>query len=334
MKNNKIIPMLLIVGGFTGAARAELGVSAGASFNYKAKFHSAAAVQSRAKDPGADAADTDHYYDDGFNRTDSSSKDAGVIDTTFWGYDDKVKQYDPLGDGGHGTITMNSSRTTIDAGSSSERDEEIQPTLEVYWQTDLTENTRWNFGVRAAVRWQNIRLNNHTLYSTTRDTISDTYTLNGSVPPLAPFNGVEDGWGYPLLGDVPDRKETTEAGPPVLATRKLNANLFALDVGPTASLNIIEDLSVAASAGGTVAWMQSNFSYSDGDLASGNSSDGKCLLGVYTGIDLRYKFSDRWGVFAGASYNLLQDFDQHADGRSAELQFGNSYTVRAGIFFQ
>ncbi|MEI6647522.1 MAG: hypothetical protein WCP12_15905, partial [bacterium] len=326
MKNNKIIPMLLIVGGFTGAARAELGVSAGASFNYKAKFHSAAAVQSRAKDPGADAADTDHYYDDGFNRTDSSSKDAGVIDTTFWGYDDKVKQYDPLGDGGHGTITMNSSRTTIDAGSSSEMDEDMQPALEVYWRTDLTENERWNFGVRAALRWQNIRLNNSVRYGTTIDTISDTYLLNDSTPPGTPFSGVEDGWGYASLGDIPDRAETSAAGPSVLATRKLNANLFALDVGPTASLNIIKDLSVVASAGGTVAWMQSDFSYSDGDLASGSSSDGKCLFGVYAGMDLQYKFTERWGVFAGASYNLLQDFDQQADGRSAELQFGNSYT--------
>lgn len=326
--------MLLIAGGLTGSAHAELGVSAGASFNYKAKFNSASAVQPRAKNPGADAADTDHYYDDGYNRTDTDSATPGVLDTTFWGYTSETQYYNPPGEPSKRTITMNSSRTTIDAGSSSERDEEIQPALEVYWQTDLTENTRWNFGVRAALRWQNIRLNNHTLYSTTRDTISDTYSLNGNVPPLAPFDGVKDGWGYPLLGDVPDREETTEAGPSVLATRKLNANLFALDVGPTASLNIIENLSAAASAGGTVAWMQSDFSYSDGTLASGDSSDGKCLFGAYVGIDLRYKFSERWGVFAGAAYNLLQDFDQEAEGRSAELRFGDCYTVRAGVFFQ
>ena len=333
MKNNTVISMFLIAGGLAGAACAELGVSAGASFNTKAKFRSAPAAQPRANNPGADAADTDHYYDDGYNRTDSSSAGAGVLDTTYWGYRN-ASQYDPLGDGGNGTITMNSSRTTIDANSSSEMSEDIQPALEVYWQTDLTDNKRWNFGVRAALRWQNIRINNRVQYGTTIDTISDTYSLNGSTPPGAPFDGVLDGWGYALLGDTPDRAETSAAGASVAATRKLNANLFGLDVGPTASLNIIEDLSVAASAGGTVAWMQSSFSYSDGDLASGGSTDGKCLLGVYTGIDLRYKFSNRWGVFAGASYNLLQDFDQHADGRSAELQFGGSYTVRTGIFFQ
>ena len=327
MKNKQIIPALFLLGGLTGAAHAELGVSAGASFNYKAKFNSAKAVQLRATNPGADAAGTDHIYDDGYNRVDSSLNYDNK--TVYWGYRD-ASQYDKDA----GTLTMNSSRTTLDAGSSSETGEDIQPALELYWQTDLTENKRWNFGVRAALRWQNIRLDNHVMRGTTIDTISDTYSLNGNVPPGASFSGVEDGYGYALLDDRPNRLETSAAGPSVLATRKLNANLFGLDVGPTASLNIIEDLSVVASAGGTVAWMQSHFSYSDGDLASGSSTDGKCLLGVYTGIDLQYKFSDRWGVFAGASYNLLQDFDQHDDGRSAELQFGNSYTVRAGIFFQ
>jgi hypothetical protein len=333
MKKNTIIPIILIAGVFAGPARAELGVSAGASFNYRAKFRSAAAAQPRARNPGADAADTDHYYDDGYNRTDSSSALPGVLDTTYWGYDNP-SQYDPLGDGGNGTVTMNSSRTTVDAGSSSETGDGIQPALEIYWRTDLTENERWNFGLRAALRWQNIRINNRAMYNTTVDTVSDTYSLNGSVPPGSPFSGVLDGWGYALLGDDPDRAGTAAAGPRVLATRKINANLFGLDLGPTASLRIIEDLSAVASAGGTVAWMQSDFSYSDGGLASGNSSDGKCLFGAYVGIDLQYKFTERWGVFAGAACSLLQDFDQRADGRSAELQFGGSYTVRAGIFFQ
>jgi len=334
MKNNKIISTLLIVTGITGAAHGELGVSAGASFNYKAKFHSAAARQLRASNPGANAADTDHYYDDGYNRTDSSSTLPGVLDTTYWGYQNASSQYNPLGDSGNGTITMNSSQTTIDAGASSEMEENLQPALEVYWQTDLTENKRWNFGVRAALRWQNIRIDNCVRYGTTIDTIADTYLLNGSVPPGAPFNGVLDGWGYATLSDTPNRLETSVAGPSVQAMRKLNAHLFGFDVGPTASLNIIKDLSVVASAGGTVAWMQSDFSYSDGNLASGSSTDGKCLFGAHIGTDVQYQLGKRWGIFAGAAYTQLQDFDQKADGRSAELQFGNSYTLRAGIFFQ
>jgi hypothetical protein len=325
MKNKKIISVLIIAGGLTGAASAELGVSAGASFNYKAKFRSAPATQLRANDPGDPVGGTDHFYDDGYNRVDISENDGS--ETWYWGYENASQHVND-------TITMNSSRTTIDAGSSSERQEDVQPALEVYWQTDLTENKRWNFGVRAALRWQNIRINNRVLYGTTVDTISDTYSHGtGLLIPDAPYEGSYAGPGI-VLGDTPNRDTSSAAGPQVLATRKLNANLFGLDVGPTASLNIIENLSVAASAGGTVAWMQSSFSYSDGDLASGGSTDGKCLLGVYTGIDLRYKFSERWGVFAGAAYSLLQDFDQKTDGRSAELQFGASYTVRAGIFFQ
>jgi hypothetical protein len=325
--------ILFVTGCLAGLVRAEFGVSAGASFNYKANFKSSAITLPRAFDPGTTAAGTDHFYDDGYNRVDSSGNLGGQ--TTYWGYQDSVSQYNPLGDGGNGTITMNSSQTTLAAGSSSEDQSELQPAMEVYWQQDLTENKKWNLGVRVASRWQRIELANRALSGTTYTRISDTYSLGGSPVPADPYSGPFSGWPLTTLDDSPlTRTLSSGIGPAISTTRKLDANIFALDVGPTASLNIIDNLSAAASAGGTVAWIQSDFSYSDGTLASGNSSDGKCLFGAYVGIDLRYKFSERWGVFAGAAYNLLQDFYQEAEGRSAELQFGNSYTVRAGIFFQ
>lgn len=332
MKNNKIISMLLAAGGLAGAAHAEFGASAGASFNYKAKFHSAMAIQPRAFNPGAPTADTDHYYDDGYNRTDSASTTPGVFDTTFWGYQD-ASQYDPLGDSGNGTIKMNSSQTTINEVSSSDTQEDAQPAMEVYWQTDLTQNERWNVGVRVALRWQSIEFDNHATYGTTIDTISDTYSLNGISPP-GPFSGVLDGWGYAWLSDIPVRSTSTAAGPSVVATRKLDANLFGCDAGPTLAVNVTKKLRAVLSAGGTVAWMQSEFSYSDGALASGSSTDGKCLLGAYLGADVQYQIGKRWGVFAGAAFTKLQDFDQQVDGRSAELQFGESYTLRTGVFFR
>ena len=330
-KQLKNVTVLLVTGCVVGVARAEFGVSAGAAFNYKAGFSSSAITVPRASDPGAPTAGTDHFYDDGYNRVDESGNLFGQ--TIYWGYQDAT-QYDPVG----GTIKMNSTETTIDASSSSEEQPETQPSMEVYWQQDLTENKCWNFGVRAALRWQRIELDNRALYGTTYTRISDTYSLGGTPwdPTFGPYSGPYSALGpAPLLDDTPTRGYVPPTiGPAMLVNRSLDADLFGLDVGPTLAANITDRWRAVLSAGGTVAWMQSEFSYSDGALASGSSTDGKCLLGAYLGADVQYQIGKRWGVFAGAAYTQLQDFDQQVDGRSAELQFGESYTLRTGVFFR
>ncbi|MEI8197467.1 MAG: hypothetical protein WCI73_16345, partial [Phycisphaerae bacterium] len=75
---------LLVVGCCVGTLPAEFGVSAGGAFNMKARFGSTADTLPRANDPGAAAAGTDHTYDDGYNRVDSSGNAGGL--TTDWGY--------------------------------------------------------------------------------------------------------------------------------------------------------------------------------------------------------------------------------------------------------
>lgn len=324
-KINKIILTLLVAGGLTGAARAEFGVSAGASFNYKADFRSIPAVQPRATDPGAAIPGSDHFYDDGYNRVDSSGNFGGT--TTYWGYKNASQ------DNG-GSITMNSAQTTIDKGSSSEAQKAAQPALEIYWQQDVTTNKHWNAGFRTALRWQHIELDNRAVYGTTIETISDTYSYVG-IPPGAPFNGSFSGPNF-LLSDVPilPRSITSAAGPAIVASRSLDANLFGFDLGPTLSLNLTEKMRAVLSAGGTVAWMQSDFSYSDGALASGRDTKEAFLVGAYASADLQYQIGAHWGIFTGAAYTKLQDFSQQVDGRSASLQFGDSYTLRTGLFFQ
>lgn len=304
MKNNEIILTLLVVG-LTGIARAEFGVSAGASFNYKANFRSSI-------NSGAAAAGTDHFYDDGYNRVDSSGNAGNQ--TTYWGYQN-ASQYDPTGDGGNGTITMHSTM------NSSESQEEAQPALEIYWQHDFTENERWNFGVRTAVRWQRVEIDN------IATTIADAYPLGGIIPPGAPFVGSSTGPNA-LLSDTSIRTLTSGA------TRTIDANLFGLDLGPTLSVNFTKKLRATVSAGGTVAWIRSDFSYRDGALASGSDTQEDWLLGAYVGADLQYQVGEHWGVFTGAAYTRLQNFDQEVNGRSAELQFGDSYTLRTGLFFK
>jgi len=320
--------MTLFLVGVTGTALAEFGISAGGSFNYKADFRSKAVVQPRATNPGADPATNpkeDRVYDDGYVLLDNIP---GLPDLTrFYGYDDYSQVNDSAG-----TITMNSAQTTMDAQSSSGSQEEVQPAVEMYWQTDLTENDRWNFGIRTALRWQRVELDNRTLYSATLDTITDTYTYTGTILPHVGSGG--GGIGMPSINDTPTRTTTSSAGPSIVVARNLDANLFAFDFGPTLSYNLSEKLRLTASVGGTVAWVHSEFSYEDGDFARGRDTEEDWLLGAYAGADLQYQIGERWGIFGGAAYTRLENFEQEVDGRSAELQFDDSYTLRVGIFIR
>ncbi|MFC1467425.1 hypothetical protein ACFLQY_01865 [Verrucomicrobiota bacterium] len=316
----KTAVILLAAGYLSGIAHAEFGISAGASFNFKASFRSTSYQQEIQNDPGTATAGTDHFYDDGYNRVDNSGNVGNL--TSFWGYQNASQ------DDGAGNIIMSSSRTTYEASASSVDQSEAQPAIELYWQKDLTENKPWDLGLRVALLWQHIEIENRSVTGATTETISDSYAYTAQ-PPSAPFNGSFTGPNY-LLSDIPTRSITYTSDAGMLTTSEIDADLFTLKFGPTLSCELTEKVRLTASAGGAVAWIDSDFSYSSG------SRDSKTdwLFGAYAGADIQYLVGKRWGIFSGAAYTLLENFDQQAGDRSVELQFDDSYTLRAGIFFK
>ncbi len=317
---------LLVVGCCVGTVPAEFGVSAGGAFNTKARFGSTADILPRANNPGTATAGTDHNYDDGYNRVDSSGNAGGL--TSDWGYQN-ASQYNPAG---NGSIQMNSAQTTINPTASSASQDTPQPALTVYWQQDLTKCEVWNLGVRAALNWQHINLDTHALEATTITTNSDTYSLGGVTPPSAPFNGSSTGPNT-LLSDTPTRSISSAAGSTLLGSRSIDADLFGLDLGPTLSVNITDRVRAVLSAGATLAWIRSDFSYNDGALVSGSTTDDKALFGGYAGADLQYRLSETWGVFVGATYTHLENFTQQDQGHTAELKFNGCYDIHTGVYF-
>jgi hypothetical protein len=324
MKNlTKLTTVLFTAGCMAGTAYAEFGISAGATYNYKAGFKNTAQQQGFANNAGAPVAGTDHFYDNGYNRVDSSGNAGNQ--TWYWGYQDAAQ------DNGD-SLTMSSSQSIIDKQSSCGKQTKPQSAIEIYWKHDLTENERWNFGIRAALRWQHIELTSESVYRTTTETVSDTYSYTGILPG-APYSGSYAGPGF-LLDDSPVRTIITGSGASFRASREIDAELFAFDLGPTLSLSLSEKLRVVAFIGGTVGWIDSKFSYHDGSYSQGCSTTEEWLAGACASADLQYQIGKHWGIFGGAAYTCFQDFNQEVDGRSAELQFDDTYTIRSGLFFQ
>lgn len=307
-----------------GTARAEVGLSLGLSFGQKASFSSEQLTVPRATDPGAATAGIDHFYDDGFNRVDSSGNFANQ--TTFWGYQND-SQYDASGSG---TITMNSTETTVGPSRSSGTGDGL-PSLELYWQKNFSENERWNYGIKLAGRWQRIKVDGSSASDSTMEIISDTYELNGVIPPSAPFEGSYAGPNA-FLGDTPTRNITTTAGDLLQSSRTVEGHLLGFDFGPSASVSLSERFDVTGSLGGTLAYAHSTFSYRDGNVASGSTSDNDWLLGLYAGADLQYRVGDDWGIFGGTFYNYLQGLTQEVDNRKAELDFDGVFGIRIGFY--
>lgn len=112
----------------------------------------------------------------------------------------------------------------------------------------------------------------------------------------------------------------------------MEGHILALDLGPSATVNLSERFGLTGSLGGTLAYAHSTFSYQDGNVAFGSTSDNEWLLGLYAGADLQYQVGKEWGVFAGTFYNYLQDFSQQVDNRKADLSFGGTYGIRIGLY--
>jgi hypothetical protein len=308
------------------AALAEFGASAGATFNYKADFSTAGAVQGFANDPSGQVYDIGHVGGDdslsnsGYTWDYSYTEDAIVNNTA----------------GGGGTLTLSSAQTLTDALKSSGEQSEAQPAIEIYWQYDFTTNETFNVGFRAAFRWQRVELDRRSVYSTTTETVSDTYTYPAGNLAFDSYDTAINGTiNMPGLSETPTSSATTyEVGSSYTALQELRADLFGIDLGPTLSYNITEKLRLNASVGGTLAWIDSEFSYDDGDYGNGKENSSDFLLGLYASADLSYQLGEHWGIFTGAAYTRLQGFEQEVDGRSAELEFGDSYTFRSGLFFR
>lgn len=304
---------------------AEFGVRFGAAFNLTADFSAGAFSKPEATDPGPNSGGADHFYDDGYNRIDSSGNFGDV--TSFWGYDDAASQYNASG---AGSITMNSDTTTIDTSYFSGDQDGAQPTLEVFWQEFYWKQGDWDFGISASLRWQSVEVDGELLVGSTTVRISDTYGLGGAIPPSSPFEGTSTGVGYALLDDSPSRVESITTGT-TRTKREIEADLYALNFGPIVSYGISNKFSLLFSAGGTVALIDSDFSYSDSVSGNGSVSDQEFLLGAYAGADLRLKLDEEWAISFGAVYTYLEDFEQDSAGREATLEFDESFVVSVGV---
>ena len=169
---------------------------------------------------------------------------------------------------------------------------------------------------------------------------TDAYGLGGSLAPGAGYQGTFDGPGI-LLDDVPVRTSTA-ANATLSSHQKLSGQLYNIRLGPFAEFYLTHQLSLAVSAGITLAPSSVSYDFSEtttldtgGTLVeSGHSSRTKVLYGPYVSAMARYDFNPSWGVYIGAQFQSLTSMEQSVAGRSAKLDQGATFYGTAGITFR
>src|SRR5262245_12236336 len=171
-------------------SRNRLGLGFMMGFNMKADFKGMGRF-GPATDPGpATGSQEDRFYDDGYNRLDSSGN-AGAL-TWFWGYQNASQLP------GNDTIVMHS---TSSGGARAEDEEQykFQKGLELTYARDFGALGRGRWGLESAFGFMDMEISDRSPIAGGTSVLSDTYQLGGVVPPFAPYNGPFGGPG-PLIG--------------------------------------------------------------------------------------------------------------------------------------
>jgi hypothetical protein len=316
-----------------GPLRNRFGVSYRSGFNIDARFKRPGGLPAQSN-PGPPAGRADREYDDGFVRTDSG-ENPGL--TWNWGYQNASQVP------GDDTIQFHSS-SVGGSGVSKGTDDSPQHGLEFTWNRymgNIGERVSWGF--EAAFAFNNITVANGRPVTSSLNQLTDTYALDGVIPPEPPYTGTFGGPG-PLISDSPSRSVTTiPNGATVSGQRSFDGDLFGIRVGPyiEVPLDAARKWNVNFSGGLAMAAITSEFRYQEStaiqDAAAVNSSgsgrDSDFMVGAYVGSNISYSFNKSWSVFAGASWQYLPDYSHKLNGRIAEITFNKSVFVNLGFGF-
>ncbi len=279
----------------------------------------------------------DYNYDDGFVRLDSSGN---VGDLTWnWGYENNA-QYDASGTGSLSFSISNS----LSNGSVNES-EDFNPGFEIFGYYDMGEikgldvgagASRWGF--KATLHYVNISIDNSSALFADLNRTTDTFALNGVVPPRAPYSGSFNGPGL-LISDNPTRTTgVVSNGATITGNRSLDVDMFGLTVGPYLQIPVTSRFAVSLEAGFSFALADGDYRFSSltsvpgatPQASAGSGSETSILPGFSAGLNAIYQISDSWSAYGGAKYQYYSDFDVRASNSKAKLDFGSAFVLTIG----
>ncbi len=141
-----------------------------------------------------------------------------------------------------------------------------------------------------------------------------------------------------------DRTDTTIPGGALIDGEwDIDGAYFLIRLGPTLRGRITQRLGYSFSAGGAAAYVGSTFHSKESLQPDGvvqaivyeeETDTDKLVMGYYASANLEFWLTESTGVYAGASYESLADFEQEVGGRKASVDVGQGVAIRGGLTYR
>lgn len=281
----------------------------------------------------------DRDYDDGFVHLDSSGNLGG--ETWNWSYANAT-QYNSSGAG-----SMDFSITNSLSNGHAEEDGGAKPGAEVFAYYDMggagfsvVKDRQASWGFRAGLQYSRIDVSNNDILSTGLTKTTDTFDLNGTIPPLSPYTGSFGGPG-PLLGDSPSRSTGVGGTGLVKGSRELDVHLALTNLGSYLEVPITEKFDVLLEAGVSFGVASGSYKFNSDTTASGlgsqqssgRESRTRFLPGLYLGLGATYQINKDWAILGSGRYQNMESLDLGANGTEASLSFDSAFVVSLGVLY-
>jgi hypothetical protein len=280
----------------------------------------------------------DHYnYDDGYVLNDVSGSANGQ--SWYWGYDNSASQISG------NTVLL--SRTTVTGSSpSTSSDSDVSPGFEVVYHRWLNDNEKFRYGIEAAFNWQSLSASSS--FNTTRGLtrVTDAYPfVSQTTPPTAtpdnPYQGSFTGPGF-VIGTTPVGSSSVDAAGSgtISGHRSIDSDLWGFRFGPYFEVPLNQRITVALSAGLSVALIDASGSWTETVSVNGNSGSAKgsgndvdALGGAFISATLSWQLNPHWSIVGGGQFQSLADYKHTFSGQKVELSLSNGLFATLGVGF-
>lgn len=340
-----------------GRSRHQFGIQVPIWFNAKASFSARPATN-----PGPDDGSpvTDRFYDDGFNRVDSTGNAVSPAPpanysfprTSFFGYVSDAQATsipgvtpatdpDPALTGG--TLALHS--VAINGGEYTRPfSQKALPGIEFFYRYDWLEKKNWSVDLEAGVSYQHADWEQSGAVGATANVLTDVFGLGGVVLPAgtAPYSGLFANTipGAPVIGSAPSRTQTT-APATVTGQRNLRLDTLHLRLGPSLEWRFSERWRAQALVGVAFGWSHSRFDFNDSVTVadptvptlnqSGSGSGSRVWVGAYTAARLERKLFRKWEAHVEVRRIWQESFQQDAGLRSARIDSAKGFGAVIGL---
>ena len=270
-------------------------------------------------------------YDDGYVRPDNSGD---PNNTSYWGYNN-ASQYNAA----NNTLAMHATTGySIPSGGSANTD--VGPAVGVdlsyganfwYWK-----HARVGFDLGLTYLPISVSDNHPLTASVTQSTY--TFSTGGIIIPGAGYRGGSSGVG-PFIPTSPTSISQSAPAPyQVTGHRTLDANLFAIRLGPSMYWDLGDSVGMHLSAGPVLGIVDGEYSYDETILVGtapahnvGSFDSVGIQYGGYVSANFDYHVNQSVDFYVGAQYMTMTGYTISSGGREANLDLGGQLYISAGF---